>query len=519
MPKSMRSRPADSWESGSRAESRLPAYRLRGPLLVLAWIFLTAIALGGCNGGEQVVAARPPPASPPPPTPEPTPTPTPEPTATPTPTPTPTPEPTATPTPTPGPLTAAQIFERISPSIAFIQTRTGSGSGVLIDGGYVVTNAHVVWPFNAVRIVFPDGTEFLDVPVHGSDLMADLAVLGPIDAPASPQELANGEDQAIGTDTYLIGYPGEVDEFPVPAITRGLISRIRKWELAGITYFQSDAMIAGGQSGGVLVSTTGQVIGISGYSFPDTSFAIIASATDLQPRVEGLIEGKDVSLLGDRRIDFAKESSEHNLRMDGYWDPQAFIFDRPSNSLVEIEVEGINDLAFAILDLNGEEILPLVDDNESGIESGSLTTDYHEPYFVVVTQNTEFPGDFTINGNDTVLAPINDPDDGMTVAPGQTIFGSIDYPGDTDVFVIDMHEGQQVSISVQSVVIDAYVIVDFVGAIGDQMAEDDDSGGGMFGLDSHLVYTAKRSRQFLIVVSDAFDSDMGGYILLVSRVF
>lgn len=476
---------------------------------------MVAIALSGCNGGEQEVAARPPPAPPPTPTPAPTPSPSP------TPTPTPTPEPTATPTPTPTPgaPTAAEIFERISPSIAFIDTRTGSGSGVLIDAGYVVTNAHVVWPFNAVRVVFPDGTEFLDVPVHGSDLMADLAVLGPINASASPQELANGEDQAIGADTYLIGYPGEVDEFPVPAITRGLISRIREWELAGITYFQSDAMIAGGQSGGVLVSKTGEVIGISGYSFPDTSFAIIASANDLKPRVDGLIAGKDVSLLGDRRIAFDDESSEHNFKMDGYWDPQAFIFDRQSKSVVEIKVEGINDVAFGIVDVHGEEVLPVVDDNEGGVESGSLATEYHEPHFVVVTQNTEFPGDFTINGNDTMLIPINDPDDGKEISPGQTVFGSIDYPGDADVFIIDMHEGQEVAISVQSVRIDPYLIVDFVGAISEQSSEDDDSGGGMFGLDAHLVYTAERSRQFLVVVSDAFDRDVGGYILLISRVF
>ena len=366
--------------------------------------------------------------------------------------------------------------------------------------------------------MFPDGTEFLDVPVHGSDLMADLAVLGPIDASAPAQELANGEDQAIGADTYLIGYPGEVDEFPLPAITRGLISRIREWDLAGITYFQSDAMIAGGQSGGVLVSKTGQVIGISGYSFPNTPFAIIASANDLKPRIDGLIEGKDVSLLGDRRIDFTDKHREYNFRMDGYWDPQAFIFDRQPDSVVEIRVEGINDAAFGIFDLDGEELLPFVDDNESGVESGSLTIEYHEPHIVVVTQYIEFPGDFTISGNDTMLVPINDPDDGMAIAPGRTVFGSIDYPGDTDVFVIDLHEGQKVAISVQSVRIDAYVIVDFVGAVPEQWNDDDDSGGGMFGLDAHLVFTAERSRRFLVVVSDALDRDVGGYILLVSTV-
>ena len=367
-------------------------------------------------------------------------------------------------------------------------------------------------------MVFPDGAEFLDVPVHGADLMADVAVLGPIDAPAAPLPLVNGEDLAIGTDTYLIGYPAEVDEFPLPAITRGLISRIREWELVAITYFQTDAMIAGGQSGGVLVSETGGVIGISGYAFPEGTFGIVASSTDLKPRIEGLIAGKDVSLLGTRRIALEHGSVEHSFRLDGLWDSKAFVIDQQANAHVEIKIESINDAHFAVYNVYGEEVLPVVDNNESGIESGSLTTNHHEPYILVVSQYTEFPGDFRITSNDIDLVPIRDPDDGQTVAVGQTIFGSIDYPGDRDVFVIEMRADQEASIAVQSVAMDPYVIVDFVGALTEQSVDDDDSGGGIFGLDALAVYTAKRSREYLIVVSDALDRDVGGYILLISIV-
>ena len=209
-------------------------------------------------------------------------TPTPEPTATPTPEPaaTPTPEPTAT----PGPLTSPQIFDKVSPSIAFIETVTGTGSGVLIDGGYVVTNAHVVWPFDTVRVVFPDGSEFHGVPVKGWDLLADLAVLGPIDAPTDTLALVDGESLPIGTDMFLIGYPGEVEEFPQPTIARGLLSRVREWESIGITYLQTDAPVIGGQSGGAAVSNMGEVIGISGLAFTEGNFGIVASSADISPR-------------------------------------------------------------------------------------------------------------------------------------------------------------------------------------------------------------------------------------------
>ncbi|MCI0395184.1 MAG: serine protease, partial [Chloroflexi bacterium] len=153
---------------------------------------------------------------------EPTPTaiPTPRPTSTPSRTPTPAPTATPTETPTPAPLSSIEIFDLVSPSVAFVETPIGFGSGILLADGYVLTNAHVVWPYNQVRLVFADGSEHLDVPVVNWDWIADLAVLGPIETAVAPQALVNGEELVIGSEVYLIGYPGEVDEFPEPTITR-----------------------------------------------------------------------------------------------------------------------------------------------------------------------------------------------------------------------------------------------------------------------------------------------------------
>ena len=75
------------------------------------------------------------------PTPTPVPTDTPTPTPVPTDTPTPTPVPTDTPTPKPvAEMSSAEVYALISPSVAFIETTVATGSGVLIEGGYVITN-------------------------------------------------------------------------------------------------------------------------------------------------------------------------------------------------------------------------------------------------------------------------------------------------------------------------------------------------------------------------------------------
>ena len=166
-------------------------------------------------------------------TPTPASTPTPAIAATPTPTPILVSTPTPTPTLAPGPLTASEIFEKVSSSIAFITNNAWTGSGVLLEDGHVVTNAHVVWPFDSARVVFPDGSEFHEVPVRGWDLLADLAVLGPINRPTDGLALSDGEGLPIGANLFLIGYPAETEKFPQPTIVRGLLSRVREWESVG----------------------------------------------------------------------------------------------------------------------------------------------------------------------------------------------------------------------------------------------------------------------------------------------
>ena len=192
-------------------------------------------------------------------------------------------------------MSSAEVYALVSPSVPFIETSAGTGSGVLIEGGYVVTNYHVVWPYEAVWVVFPDGTELENVPVAGWDPMADLAVLGPVRVSAPPLELRNGEDMVIGSELFLVGYPAEVDLFPQPSITRGILSRFREWDRLGMTYLQTDAAIAGGQSGGALVNSKGEVIGISGLSFSEAGFGMVASSADVVPIVEQLIQGLDSS--------------------------------------------------------------------------------------------------------------------------------------------------------------------------------------------------------------------------------
>ena len=449
------------------------------------------------------------------PTPEPTATPTTAPTATPTDTPTPTP--TATPTPEPTPtaqLTAAEVYSLVSPSIPFIETPTGTGSGVLIEGGYVITNYHVVWPYEVVRVVFPDDKVLQNVPVVGWDSMADLAVLGPVDVPAGPSKLGDGEDLAPGSALFLVGYPAEVDEFPEPTITRGILSRFREWERLGMTYLQTDAAIAGGQSGGALVNSLGEVIGISTFSFSEAGFGLATSAADNAPIVERLIQGDLTSELGDRRLPAGGGAFEFYVELANVWDSQTFVLEAAAGTTLGVELEGTEDGLFRVYDPFG--LLLEVDDGFTGTEFGAVELSADGVHFLQVETLSGESSTFDL-ASTIRLKPFHDPDDGRTIVIGETVAGNIDFHFDWDWYSIRLEEGETVTISTDSTNVDTLLYVDFPNSRDDQVVSDDDSGGGLFGINSELVYRAPNTGEYFIVVTDAVGDSFGGYYLSVEQ--
>ncbi|GEM_PF-912173 len=409
----------------------------------------------------------------------------------------------ATATEAPETLTRPQIFDRVSPAIAFIQTEIGSGSGVLIEGGYLVTNAHVVWPFDAARVVFPDGTEFGKVPVKGWDLLTDLAVLGPIDAPAQPATLLDGESIPVATDMYLLGYPGEVEAYPRPAFVRGSLSRLREWEPVGITYFQIDALIIGGQSGGALVSAAGEVIGISGFKYKG-EFALAASSADILPRIRQLIDGDDPAGLGERQLSLEGGALRHELTSKSFG--EAYILDEPAGAAIEIELSGADVGRFQIFDSAGNELT----DGET--DAFSFVTESSGPHFLLL--RGPVPGESTLSSNRR-LARFEDLDHDRRIRVGESLHGNIDFPADIDLFRLRLEKDETVEIVTRSVLADAYLAI--LGASEEEWVADDNSGGGLFGLDSRIVYRAPRTGEYFLLVKDTSWSAPGGYVISVKQ--
>jgi Do/DeqQ family serine protease len=143
------------------------------------------------------------------------------------------------------------------------QPRQGLGSGVIVSAdGYILTNHHVIDEADRVRVELSDRRTFT-AKVVGSDAPSDLAVLK-IDASRLPfVRLGNSDDVRVGDVVLAVGNPMGVGQ----TVTMGIVSA--KGRATGLgdgsfeDFIQTDAPINRGNSGGALVSTRGELVGIN----------------------------------------------------------------------------------------------------------------------------------------------------------------------------------------------------------------------------------------------------------------
>jgi serine protease Do len=179
--------------------------------------------------------------------------------------------------------------------------QTGAGSGIIISSdGYIVTNNHVVEDANKVTVTLSDGRAF-DSTVVGADAQTDLAVVK-IDASdlAYLHFLSDSLEQLGVLDPVVavgnaLALPGG------PTWTTGVVSNLGRsiQENTGVVLsdiIQTDAAINSGNSGGPLLNTAGQVIGINVAIASNAENIGFAISTDTAiPVVQSLInEGKVV---------------------------------------------------------------------------------------------------------------------------------------------------------------------------------------------------------------------------------
>ena len=140
--------------------------------------------------------------------------------------------------------------------------RAAAGSGVIISAdGYIVTNNHVVDGADELTVTLNENSKEYSARVIGADKATDLALIK-IDAKNLPAiVIANSDDVKVGEWVLAVGNPLGLNN----TVTAGIVSaKARPMNTGGITsMIQTDAAINQGNSGGALVNTRGELIGIN----------------------------------------------------------------------------------------------------------------------------------------------------------------------------------------------------------------------------------------------------------------
>jgi putative serine protease PepD len=205
------------------------------------------------------------------------------------------------------PLSVNQIYRRAYRGVVEITVIEGGtaspipgggqaqaqGSGWVYDSdGHIVTNDHVVEGATSVKVRFWDGKTY-SATVVGTDKSTDLAVIK-VDAPSSelyPLAVGDSTELQVGDGVVAIGSPFGLEE----TVTSGIVSALHR-AIQGQTNFtindsiQTDAAINHGNSGGPLLNTQGQVVGVNaqiksdsggnegvGFSIPSATVKTVAS--------------------------------------------------------------------------------------------------------------------------------------------------------------------------------------------------------------------------------------------------
>ncbi len=204
-----------------------------------------------------------------------------------------------------------QVVDKASPSVAGIATGIGTGTGVIVsEDGLILTNQHVIaqedaslmfQPFgqfmppqqvdSTITVTLSDGTEY-EATVLFEDETMDLAVIKIEATGLTAATLGDSASVKVGEVTIAIGNPLGLEQ----TVTSGIVSALDRSVPLSNTQIaedliQTDAAINAGNSGGALLNTSGEVVGINSYKLSNgegIGFAIPINAA--KPILEQIIK-------------------------------------------------------------------------------------------------------------------------------------------------------------------------------------------------------------------------------------
>ena len=232
-------------------------------------------------------------------------------------------------------MSVSQIVKKVGPAVVGVSVKSGAssnpfggdaqegmGSGIIInEDGYVLTNYHVISGAETVTIILNSGKE-VPAKIVNYEADSDVAVVKMTEKVQVPAvaELGDSDKLEVGETAIAIGNPLGRDF--LGSVTVGVISAVNRAldGEKGIKFIQTDAAINKGNSGGALLNSKGQVIGINsakigGDGVEGLGFAIPINY--IKPKMETLV--KPILKIGIEGVDITEQLSKQYKLSIGFY--------------------------------------------------------------------------------------------------------------------------------------------------------------------------------------------------------
>lgn len=276
----------------------------------------------------------------------------------------------------------ADAVEKIYDAVVVVKTyvkkqlyATGTGFVYKKDGdtAYILTNNHVIENGDAIYVEFTDG-HIVETKVNGKDSYSDTAVLSlKASEILDVAEMGSSESSRVGDTVFTVGSPINSDTYS-GTVTRGIVSGKNRLVSVSTTnsktsdmmmsVVQTDAAINSGNSGGPLVNSNGQVIGITSLKLASTGIEGMGFAIPIETALnyaEKLEKGEAISRpqLGISMRNLAEAVYYHypklnNIELESGVYVEEVVADSPAETggvkagdiIIKVDGKDVSDLAY-----------------------------------------------------------------------------------------------------------------------------------------------------------------------------
>jgi len=421
-------------------------------------------------------------------------------------------------------------YSILFPSVARVSAGGATATGLVISEGLVLVDGAALGGATTADVSLSNGEVLSGLQVLGQDPLTGIAYLGPVDSstvrllPAA--RLGDGENLRPGSSVYAIGYGSGDSADASPSVFSGILSGIREWTPGQRSLLRTDISLPLESDGMILVDATGTVVGVAPASL--AGLGMYVSTGDLARSLRS--EQMDAGAVPEPTV---VTSTEHTLTVaEDQQSASLFLSEPQMQERVLITVRSETAGLLQMVDGDGElqQEAPLV----SGSTIVALVAESVGPYEIVISPERSSAMEAMEDGDDEASEAMSEPAtyavssnvpltsvveaEAETIASltiGEPFIGRIDIAGDADTFELQVLAGGVYEATVQSLLLDSFLVIEGAG-IGP--TADNDSGGGLFNLDSALTIEPTVDGVIRLTVTELSNASSGSYLLTVAQI-